>query len=103
MHYTAIDKLFHAAIKSLATHDPYERKPVGFLKRANLTTTEELAKLGTESQVQLEKKIIALLSEGCERIEKSQVTAVYKSGQMPRNRRRATHIIKNLLDERLPS
>jgi hypothetical protein len=45
------------------------------LKRANLTTTEELAKLGTESQVQVEKKIIALLSEVCERIEKSQVSA----------------------------
>jgi hypothetical protein len=68
-------KLFPVAINSLATHDPHERKPVGFLKRANLTTTEELAKLGTERQVQVEKKIIALLSEVCERIEKSQVSA----------------------------
>jgi hypothetical protein len=98
IYCTAIDKLFHAAIKSLATHDPYERKPVGFLKRANLTTTEELAKLGTESQVQVEKKIIALLSEDCERIEKSQVTAVYKLGQMPRKRRRANRTTKNLWD-----
>jgi hypothetical protein len=33
-------ELFHAAIKNQATRDPYERRPIGFLKRMDARSPE---------------------------------------------------------------
>jgi hypothetical protein len=67
-------ELFSAAIRSPATRDPYERKLLGFLKRANLSP-DGLMQFAKENPSAAEKKIISLLSQDRLKIEKGEITA----------------------------
>jgi hypothetical protein len=66
--------LFCAAIRSPATRDPYERKLLGFLRRAN-QTPDEFAQFAKENPLAAEKKIISFLSQDRMRIERGEITA----------------------------
>jgi hypothetical protein len=55
-------ELFCAAIRSPATSDPYQRKLLGFLKRANLSP-DAFAQFAKENPSVAEKKIIFALSQ----------------------------------------
>ena len=67
-------ELLSTAIRSPATRDPYERKLLGFLKRANLTP-DGFAQSAKESPSAAEKKILSLLSPDRLRIERGEITA----------------------------
>ena len=67
-------ELFSAAIRSPATRDPYERKLLGFLKRANLSP-DAFVQFAKDNPSAVEKKIISLLSQDRLKIERGKITA----------------------------
>jgi hypothetical protein len=67
--------LFRAAIKSQATHDPYERRLIDFLKRMDARSPDAFVDFAKSNPALAENKIIAFLSSERARADRGEISA----------------------------
>jgi hypothetical protein len=68
-------ELFHAAIKSQATRDPYERRLIGFLKMMGAKSPDAFIEFAKNKPTLAENKIIAFLSSERARADRGEISA----------------------------
>jgi len=67
--------LFHAAIKSQATLDPYQRRLIGFLKKMNARAPDDFIAFAKNNPAAAENRIIAFLSSERARASSGEISA----------------------------
>jgi integrase len=68
-------QLFRAAIKSQATLDPYERRPIGFLKKMDARSPDAFVTFAKMNPALAENRIIAFLSSERARADCGEISA----------------------------